>query len=77
LALTAQWALEPQAQLIAQRVSLDSASDRVSRVSHDAQVEWLGRLGLRLEGLFPATDRVLLQPLRRSTCGMPTAAPTP
>ncbi|MEN8639549.1 autotransporter outer membrane beta-barrel domain-containing protein [Pseudomonas sichuanensis] len=62
LALTAQWTLEPQAQLIAQRVSLDSASDRASRVSHDAQVEWLGRLGLRLEGMFPATDRVLLQP---------------
>ncbi|MDU9403917.1 autotransporter outer membrane beta-barrel domain-containing protein [Pseudomonas sp. zfem004] len=62
LALTAQWSLEPQAQLIAQRVSLDSASDRASRVAHDAQVEWLGRLGLRLEGMFPATDRVLLQP---------------
>ncbi len=60
--LTPQWTLEPQAQLIAQQVRLDSANDRVSRVSHDAQVEWLGRLGLRLEGMFAASDRVLLQP---------------
>lgn len=62
LALSAQWTVEPQAQLIAQRVSLGSASDRASRVSLDAQVEWLGRLGLRLEGMFAASDWALLQP---------------
>jgi len=41
--------------------ALDSANDSVSHISHDAQVELTGRLGLRLEGGFSSAAR-LLQP---------------
>ena len=60
--LSERWSLEPQAQLIAQKVSLDSANDSVSHVSHDAQVELTGRLGMRLEGAFTGRGGHLLQP---------------
>ncbi|WP_137164047.1 autotransporter outer membrane beta-barrel domain-containing protein [Pseudomonas asiatica] len=62
IALSDRWVLEPQAQLIAQKVSLDSASDSVSHISHDAQVELTGRLGVRLEGAFKGSSDRLLQP---------------
>jgi len=62
IALSERWMLEPQAQLIAQKVSLDSASDNISRISHDAQVELTGRLGVRLEGAFAGSSGRLLQP---------------
>ncbi|EPJ8756957.1 autotransporter outer membrane beta-barrel domain-containing protein [Pseudomonas putida] len=62
IALSERWRLEPQAQLIAQKVSLDSASDSISRISHDAQVELTGRLGVRLEGAFTGSSGRLLQP---------------
>lgn len=61
-ALSQHWTLEPQAQLIAQKISLDSANDSVSRISHDAQVELTGRLGLRLEGAYTSNNTRLLQP---------------
>lgn len=60
--LSERWTVEPQAQLIAQKVSLDSANDSVSHVSHDAQVELTGRLGVRLEGAYKASSVRLLQP---------------
>jgi outer membrane autotransporter protein len=60
--LSERWTVEPQAQLIAQKVSLDSANDGVSHVSHDAQVELTGRLGVRLEGTYSASGARLLQP---------------
>ncbi|MBF8644485.1 MULTISPECIES: autotransporter outer membrane beta-barrel domain-containing protein [Pseudomonas] len=62
IALSDRWVLEPQAQLIAQKVSLDSASDSASHISHDAQVELTGRLGVRLEGAFKGSSGRLLQP---------------
>ncbi|PVZ39805.1 autotransporter outer membrane beta-barrel domain-containing protein [Pseudomonas sp. CC120222-01a] len=62
ISLSERWALEPQAQLIAQKVSLDSANDSVSHVSHDAQVELIGRLGVRLEGAYNSSNGRLLQP---------------
>jgi len=62
IALSERWTLEPQAQLIAQKVSLDSANDSVSHISHDAQVELTGRLGVRLEGAFTGSSGRLLQP---------------
>lgn len=62
VALSEHWHLEPQAQLIAQKVSLDTASDSVSRISHDAQIELTGRLGMRLEGAFTGNSGRLLQP---------------
>ncbi|MGE8111121.1 autotransporter outer membrane beta-barrel domain-containing protein [Pseudomonas sp. NPDC086566] len=60
--LSERWTVEPQAQLIAQKVSLDSANDGISHVSHDAQVELTGRLGVRLEGTYSASGARLLQP---------------
>lgn len=62
IALSERWSLEPQAQVIAQKVSLDSASDSVSHISHDAQVELTGRVGVRLEGAFKGSSDHLLQP---------------
>ena len=62
IALSQRWAVEPQAQLIAQKVSLDTARDSVSRISHDAQVELTARLGARLEGTFTGNRGRLLQP---------------
>jgi outer membrane autotransporter protein len=62
IVLSQRWAVEPQAQLIAQKVSLDTARDSISRVSHDAQVELTARLGARLEGTFTGTRGRLLQP---------------
>lgn len=62
ISVSERWTLEPQAQLIAQKVSLDSANDSISHVSHHAQVELTGRLGVRLEGAFSASSGRLLQP---------------
>ncbi|WP_194790703.1 autotransporter outer membrane beta-barrel domain-containing protein [Pseudomonas sp. UFMG81] len=61
-ALSPHWFLEPQAQLIAQQVTLDSASDSVAQVNHDAQLELTGRIGLRLEGTFQASAGQTLHP---------------
>lgn len=61
IALSPQWALEPQAQIIATSVSLDSADDSVAHVDYDAQTELTGRLGVRLEGNFKP-GAVPLQP---------------
>nr|WP_314482797.1 autotransporter outer membrane beta-barrel domain-containing protein [uncultured Pseudomonas sp.] len=62
LSLSPHWAIEPQAQLIAQKTTFDTAHDRVSRINHDAQVELTGRIGLRLEGQFKPSGGRLLQP---------------
>ncbi|MCU0123430.1 autotransporter outer membrane beta-barrel domain-containing protein [Pseudomonas vlassakiae] len=62
ISVSERWTLEPQAQLIAQKVSLDSANDSVSHVNYDAQVELTGRLGLRLEGAYNTSNVRLLQP---------------
>ncbi|KAE9646395.1 autotransporter outer membrane beta-barrel domain-containing protein [Pseudomonas sp. PB106] len=44
------WVVEPQAQVIHQKISLDSQDDGVSRVSFDSDGAWTGRLGARLKG---------------------------
>lgn len=62
IALSSHWAIEPQAQVIAQKTKFDTTSDRVSHIDHDAQVELTGRVGLRLEGRFKANGTRLLQP---------------
>jgi len=62
ISVSERWTVEPQAQLIAQKVSLDSANDSISHVTYDAQVELTGRLGVRLEGSFTGSSARLLQP---------------
>jgi outer membrane autotransporter protein len=48
--LAANLSLEPQAQVILQRVSVNNLNDAVSSVSFDAPNALAGRLGLRLAG---------------------------
>jgi len=62
ISVSERWTVEPQAQLIAQKVSLDGANDSISHVTYDAQVELTGRLGVRLEGSFTGSSARLLQP---------------
>lgn len=50
LPLGERWSLEPQVQVIAQRIALRSDDDGISRVEQDSQTNWTGRLGLRLTG---------------------------
>ncbi|MDM0026257.1 autotransporter outer membrane beta-barrel domain-containing protein [Variovorax saccharolyticus] len=44
------WTLEPQGQLIWQRVSLDGTQDRFSTIAYDDHEGFTGRLGVRLQG---------------------------
>ncbi|MCR4269324.1 autotransporter domain-containing protein, partial [Nitratireductor sp. ZSWI3] len=60
-ALTPQWTLEPQAQLVWNHLSLDDQRDRFSSVSFDADDVVTGRLGLRLQGNFE-TGMGMIQP---------------
>jgi len=48
-ALSGSWTLEPQAQLVWQRVDLDDTHDRFASIAYGAADTWMGRLGLRLE----------------------------
>lgn len=43
------WTIEPQAQLIWQRIDFDDSSDAFSQISHEAFDSTTGRLGARLE----------------------------
>lgn len=52
IALTGDWVIEPQAQVIHQNVSLDSQNDGISKVSFDSAPAWTGRLGARLKGHY-------------------------
>ena len=67
-ALTPDWTIEPQAQLIWQHISLDDQADRFSTVTFDSDDAVIGRLGLRLQGdLEAGTGR--FQPSSRRTSG--------
>jgi outer membrane autotransporter protein len=50
VALSENWTLEPQAQLIWQRLSLDDQADRYSSIEFDTNDAWTGRIGFRLQG---------------------------
>ncbi|MHA6788712.1 autotransporter family protein [Pseudomonas bijieensis] len=51
-AVSANWVVEPQAQIIHQKVSLDTQNDGVSKVEFDSDGAWTGRLGARLKGRY-------------------------
>lgn len=51
-AMNDTWVVEPQAQIIHQKISLDSQDDGISRVSFDSDSAWTGRLGARLKGRY-------------------------
>ncbi|CAD0217047.1 autotransporter domain-containing protein (plasmid) [Agrobacterium fabrum] len=61
IALTEDWTLEPQAQIIWQKLSLDDEADRFSSVAFDSDNAVTGRLGVRLQGNYQ-TDSGLIQP---------------
>ena len=45
ITLSEHWVVEPQAQVIGQKIDLDSQHDGISKVSFDSQEYWTGRLG--------------------------------
>lgn len=50
--VTTDWDFEPKAQIIYQKVSLDTQNDGVSKVEFDSDGAWTGRLGARLKGRY-------------------------
>lgn len=52
IAVSANWVVEPQVQVINQRIDLDDQNDGISAVSFDSQDYWTGRLGARLKGRY-------------------------
>lgn len=50
LALSSRWVVEPQVQVIHQRVALDDQHDGIAQVSFDSQPYNTGRLGVRIKG---------------------------
>ncbi|MBX8496649.1 autotransporter outer membrane beta-barrel domain-containing protein [Pseudomonas cichorii] len=50
--LNPDWVIEPQAQVIHQRIDLDSQNDGISHVAFDSQPYTTARLGGRLEGRY-------------------------
>jgi outer membrane autotransporter protein len=53
------WVIEPQAQVVNQRIHLDDQNDGISDVSFDSQDYWTGRLGARLKGRYLVDDKPL------------------
>ncbi|MET3498225.1 outer membrane autotransporter protein [Variovorax boronicumulans] len=63
-ALAPGWRIEPQAQIVYQKLSLDDVLISGARVSQQTGGGWLGRLGVRVRGEIP-TAAGLLQPYAR------------
>jgi outer membrane autotransporter protein len=58
------WVVEPQAQIIHQRIELDSQNDGLSDVEFDSDPSWTGRLGARLKGRYDVSGLPLEPYLR-------------
>lgn len=65
IAVSSNWVVEPQAQVINQHISLNNQNDGISDVSFDSQDYWTGRLGARLKGRYQVQD-VPLEPYLRA-----------
>lgn len=52
LRLSEQWLLEPQVQVVGQKITLDTARDPVSKVAFHSEHYWQARLGVRLKGEY-------------------------
>ena len=50
------WVVEPQAQIIHQKISLDTQDDGISKIEFDSDSAWTGRLGARLKGRYLIGD---------------------
>ena len=64
-AIADHWSIEPQLQLVHQRLNLDDASIVGALVQQDSHDGWLARAGVRLKGEI-ATGAGLLQPYVRA-----------
>lgn len=64
LAVSANWVVEPQAQLIVGKTKLDRQNDGISEVSYDADTQVTSRLGVRLRGDYTVNGMPLLPYLR-------------
>ena len=58
------WVVEPQAQIIHQRIDLDSQNDGISNVEFDSDPTWTGRMGARLKGRYDVSGLPLEPYLR-------------
>lgn len=65
IAVSSHWQIEPQAQLIAQRVSMDNASDGISTVGFESQDYLKGRVGARMKGAY-SVNNVPVEPYLRA-----------
>lgn len=52
VAVSDNWVVEPQVQVIRQTIDLDDQNDGISKVSFDSQDYWTGRFGARLKGRY-------------------------
>jgi outer membrane autotransporter protein len=58
------WVVEPQLQVINQKVDLKHQDDGISKLSFDSDAAWTGRLGARLKGRYDVADLPLEPYLR-------------
>ncbi len=65
LAVSKNWVIEPQVQVINQHISLDSQNDGISSVSFDNQDYLAGRVGARLKGHY-LIDGTAVEPYVRA-----------
>ena len=63
-AVTSNWQIEPQAQIIYRKLSIDDTALSLATVKNKADDDWTVRLGARLKGNF-ATGAGVLQPYGR------------
>ncbi|MFY1666631.1 autotransporter outer membrane beta-barrel domain-containing protein [Pseudomonas sp. Pseu.R1] len=59
LPVSEHWSVEPQVQVIHQRIDLDKQNDGISDVAFDAQPYWTARAGVRLNGRYLFGDTPL------------------
>ncbi|MCK8682817.1 autotransporter family protein [Pseudomonas umsongensis] len=64
VAVANNWVVEPQLQVINQKVDLKRQDDGISKLSFDSDAAWTGRLGARLKGRYDFADLPLEPYLR-------------
>lgn len=64
VAVANNWVVEPQMQVINQKVDLKRQDDGISKLSFDSDAAWTGRLGARLKGRYDVADLPLEPYLR-------------
>lgn len=65
MAISEHWVVEPQAQVIHQRIDLGRHNDGISDVGFDSQPYWTTRLGARMRGRYVA-DNLPIEPYVRA-----------